>query len=437
MKPAKIVFIFSCGFLLYCALAWLFKWPPYPQVADSLYEIRLLMSGGSAPQEGNGKKPPHLFPLRYHNYGATTHDAATLAPGVTLLTTYWPDYEWRNGIRLIDAEGKTLHHWNIDPKALFPFKNIPKNTYVHGSYLFPNGDVLFNIEYAGLVRMNACGEVLWTIERQTHHSVFRDEQGNFRVSGYRKVPAGSERAKQFVPIRRPFGEDTLLTISPQGEILQEISLLEALYNSDYKHLLWHYDRVKSPWQGDVLHLNDIEVLGTERAEEFPGFVAGDVVISAKFINTVAVLSAEGKIKWLTSQTFTHQHDPDFESGGWITVFDNRTDGSHDGRYLGGTQIKSIHPSSGETRILYPPPGAAPIYTGAGGKHQLLDNGNRLITEAQAGRVLEVSAESDLVWEWVNSPYSEGGEESEFVAEILEGTRYNLDPETINGWNCSR
>jgi len=36
-----------------------------------------------------------------------------------------------------------------------------------------------------------------------------------------------------------------------------------------------------------------------------------------------------------------------------------------------------------------------------GKHQRLDNGNLLLTEAARGRALEVDSEGRLVWEYVN------------------------------------
>ena len=67
-------------------------------------------------------------------------------------------------------------------------------------------------------------------------------------------------------------------------------------------------------------------------------------------------------------------------------------------------------------------GAPPFYTELGGKHQRLPNGNRLITESNTGRVFEVDESGKTVWSWIN-PSIDG----QWVAEVLEGTRY---PETF-------
>ena len=374
-------------------------------------------------------KPAHLFPIRHEKHGVNAFAQDKVSPGVTLLTGYWPESDWGAGIRVIDFTGKVLHHWDTNPRALFPFKKIPRNTYVHGSYLFPNGDVLFNIEYGGLIRMNSCGEVMWTLDYATHHSVTPDEQGNFWVSGYKSVKKGDKRVEEFPELVVPFGEETMLQVSPEGEILNEISVLDALYNSEYKHLLWHYKRLKFNF-GDILHMNDVEALSTSMADGYELFEAGDLVVSLKYISAVAVISPQGEIKWLSAGDFTDQHDPDFEGDGWISVFDNRLDGSREGTSLGGSSIRAVNPATGEIRPLYPTDTKQKFYTPAGGKHQLLENGNRLITEAQAGRVFEVAPGGEIVWEWISMPY-----DTKLVAEMLEGTRYSYSPEEVAAWEC--
>ena len=253
---------------------------PYEIIAGALKEIHALLpekmlikTGKAQEQIEEERRPSFLFPIRYPSFGTTVHNAGAVSAGVTLLTTRWPEYEWNAGLRLIDTEGNQLHHWPVNPGKIWPLRPFFMDTYVHGSYLFPNGDVIFNIEYAGLVRLDACGEVIWktAAERNTHHSVFRSENGNFWVAGYHRVKKEDPRAELFPGIDAPFGEETLLEFSPGGELISEISLLEALYNSDYKHLLWHYQRTKRPNTTDILHLNDVEVLGSDLADEFPMF----------------------------------------------------------------------------------------------------------------------------------------------------------------------
>ena len=159
-------------------------------------------AGKSQEQIKKEKLPTYLVPIRYISSGVTVHDAEAVSPGVTLLTSHWPEYGWNAGLKLIDAEGNLLHQWNVNPGKIWALKTfIDAN--VHGSYLFPNGDVLFNIEYNGLVRLDACGEVIWKTDRKmkTHHSVFRAENGNFWVAGYQRIEKGNPRAKLFPAIR--------------------------------------------------------------------------------------------------------------------------------------------------------------------------------------------------------------------------------------------
>ena len=81
---------------------------PAPQIKSALRYLQSLT------------QPHHLFEIRYDGEGATIHDPQRMEPGVTLLTSYWPEYDWRPGVRIIDAEGRQLHHWSIDPAKIWP-----------------------------------------------------------------------------------------------------------------------------------------------------------------------------------------------------------------------------------------------------------------------------------------------------------------------------
>ena len=235
-----------------------------------------------------------LHPVRYDEPGTKVYDPERIMPGATLLTAFWPDRELMPGIRLIDVNGNTLNHWEVRPQEIWPespyedlskgTKNVAEN-YVHGSYLYPNGDIVFNIEMLGLIRMDSCGEVLWKLPYRTHHSVDRDDEGNFWVAGLKWTEPGNERAELFPGITAPFTDSTILQVSPDGELLKEISLLESVYTGGYKHLLWHYGALG----GNVLHLNDVEVLSSALAEQFPLFEAGDIVVSSRNLNFIAVM----------------------------------------------------------------------------------------------------------------------------------------------------
>ena len=379
----------------------------------------------------------YLRPVRYDESGTKVYDLEQVMPGATLVTTHWPETGWTAGIRLIDVNGATLNHWDVRPQEIWPesphedhakgVANVEWNN-VHGTYLFPNGDIIFSVEFLGLIRMNSCGEEIWKLPYRTHHSVERDDVGNFWVSGTKWIEEGDERAELFPGLVVPFLEDTILEVSPEGDILREISLLDSFYRGGYAHLIWTSGSLLT---GDILHLNDVEVLSDELAEQFPLFEAGDIVVSSRTLSFVAVLAVEGDIKWLSTGDFTRQHDPDFEDNGWITVLDNRTDIPSPDSDIGASMIRSINPATGEIRDLYVAEGDEQFYSSWAGKHQRLANGNRLITEAWAGRVFEISPEGETVWEWISEPFDE-----DLVPEVFEGTRYDIDAAQVATWKCS-
>ncbi|NHZ69809.1 MAG: hypothetical protein GWP20_01075 [Thermotogales bacterium] len=382
--------------------------------------------------------PHHMHYAVYDREGASFTEPAAIQPGLTLLTSYWPDLDWRSGIRLIDLEGKVLHQWQTDPVELFPDESRLANGYVHGSYLFPNGDVLFNIEYGGLVMMDACGKVKWKLGYKnsnyvTHHCLTRNQKGNFWVCGqvrrYPGEPEAEEYIKQFAGLKLPLYEDRILEVSPEGQILQDINLLDVFYKNDLQRFLVKYTDRRSK---DAFHLNDIEDLPEQLAAQFPMFAVGDLVLSMRGINMILVLEpGTGKVKWYTTDPFLAQHDPDFTDDGWITVFDNHMDYTERGTMLGGSRILAIRPHTGETRVVYPVDEDNGFYTRLGGKWQQLENGNILITEARAGRAFEVAPGGRTVWEWIHQRLDD-----KLVPEVLEASRYPITPEQVATWSCS-
>ena len=138
------------------------------------------------------------------------------------------------------------------------------------------------------------------------------------------------------------------------------------------------------------------------------FAAGDVMVSMRNLNTIAVLDGETlAVKWSMTGPFLRQHDPDFLPNGHIccstTARAGRAQSSAHSRIL---EIDPVTKGwSGASRAR----ADQPFYTDARGKQQALPNGNILVTEAQDGRVFELARAPDggrVVAEWVNG--MEGG-----------------------------
>lgn len=373
----------------------------------------------------------------YDRSGTSTLQPEKMQTGLTLLTSMWRNERgWKPGLRLVGSDGKALHKWRVDPKALFGagIKINPSQTDVHGSLLLENGDVIVNLTYVGTARLNACGDVRWTLKEGGHHSVSQAEDGSFWVSAVstEKKSASKNYPNGFPGLSEPVWVDRILHVSENGEILDDISVLDIVYKNGLQRYipklgLGNRSGVGNP---DVTHLNDVEPLSEDMSDEYPLFEAGDLLVSLHHINLVLVLDPKSKqVKWHTTGPFIRQHDPDFLGGGWVGIFDNNSDG-RGGDMLGGSRIVAIQPHSDSTKVLFSGSKLKRFYTPIRGKWQMLENGNMLLTESEAARVVEVSSSGDVVWEWIQKPHNSK------VPSVTEATRVDLSREQVASWPCS-
>jgi Arylsulfotransferase (ASST) len=349
----------------------------------------------------------HLAAARDRGAGLVQHVEGKSMPGVTLMESV---FDGDVGLRLIDQQGNTLHTWDalyseIAPNTdIVPEFNIPTNdweTMVHGAVLYPDGDVLFNLPGITMVRMNACGEVEWKLPAMAHHSMHVAEDGNIWTLG--RVYYLDQRDPKFPGMRPKFEDDLVLEVSPEGEILRQISVLEILYANDLIGALFPTGNglVDGYTMEDVIHTNDVEILSSADAPAFPLFEAGDAMVSFRNLNLLIVFDPDtGVVKWSQTGPWLRQHDPDFLPDGRILVFDNRDDGA-EGRLLGGSRLLAIDPVSREVETIYEGTPEAPFFTSGRGSAERLDNGNFLIVETSHGRVFEVTPDGTIVWSYIN------------------------------------
>lgn len=372
----------------------------------------------------------------YDRTGVRIVDGDAVQPGLTVIAASWPDGERLvPGLRLIDREGHALHEWRVDPTEVVAESPTEKRAVeglnIHGSYLFRNGDVLVNLEYAGTLRLDACGQVLWRLPEGSHHSIHRAEDGTFWIPGVTSAPRSESPAyPDGVPgLDRPVYHDLILHVSEDGTVLGRTDVLDLLYENG---LEWHLAEERRLQDEDPTHLNDIEELPDSLAGEYPGFEAGDLVLSLRNLELVLVVDPESeRVKWHASGPFILQHDPDFIGDGWIGIFDNRWDRTRRGTMLGGSRIVALQPHTDSLKHLFPTARSEPFYTHHRGKWQRLANGNLLMTEEAAGRVVEVAPDGRTVWGWVAEPVGESG-----VATVTKATRVDIAPEQVEGWACS-
>lgn len=283
-------------------------------------------------------------------------------------------------VRLYDGAGQEVHRWPVH-YDLYDTERKPQNVMLHGMEVFEDGSLALTFDGGqAITRIDACGQPIWTQNDRFHHSINRDGEG------------------RLVTLR----DDDIVRLDEEtGETLSSVSLRAEMVegeNREQKALL--EIRTRTPenaeeevtYLGDPFHPNDAEPLRAEMADAFPMFEPGDVLLSLRELNMISVVDPEtGRVKWWHYGPWFKQHDPDFQPDGRITVYDNAT-GS------GASRILSIRPGEEEVETLFTGSDELPFYSWRRGKHQVLPDGHILLTEAEGGRVLEVTPDGKLDWE---------------------------------------
>jgi len=431
---ARVWFALSLMVLMFVYGVGVGKWEWFPhsfldRAMDQARSARSLDSQGPTTFTGTP---------RYDRQGAQIPRPEKMQPGLTLISSSWKRAEgWEPELRLIDRKGEVLHKWRLNRKEVFQEtgKKKPSEAGVQGSYLLPDGDVVMNLEYVGMARLDACGKVKWTASEGNHHAISRADDGSFWTPGVSDSRQTSTPTYPdgFPGLNKPVWMDQLLHIGGSGEVLERINVLDVLReNGLERYIAKGMGPRVSGIDDDPVHLNDIESLSASMADEYPLFEAGDLVVSLRFPDLVFVLDPEtAEIKWYESRYFTRQHDPDFIGGGWIGVFDNQRDATKRGTLLGGTRIVEVQPHTDSVTVPFPTPRSEPHYTSVQGKWQQLGNGNMIVVETMAGRVAEVSPNSHTVWEWIQTPIDDST-----VTSVTKATRHDLTREQVASWPCS-
>lgn len=338
---------------------------------------------------------------RYEKRGLLRHDPRHTSPGFTLYTSAHAPRAF-----LLDMDGRVVHAWHLpyesvwDRSAAPPRPPLEKYIYWRKAKLLPNGDLMAIYVEAGMtpwglgiVKIDRSSRLVWKYLGRVHHDFWlADDHRVFtlthaiRHTPLAGVPGGAT----------PLLEDFVVVLSDKGEEVRRISVYEALARSPYRPIL-----ERAPWNehGDFLHTNAIELLEGTHAAPFAASAGGQILLSMREICFIGVLDTiTNAFTWGTTGPWLEQHDPDILENGHLLLFDN---------------LGRIGKPGGRSRVLeLDPLTHGIVWSFEGSKHerfssevrssqQRLPNGNTLITESDAGRLIEVTAEKRIVWEYVN------------------------------------
>ena len=314
--------------------------------------------------------------------GVIDHDPARSEPGLNL----YCDRKLKSAF-LFDMDGKIVHRWTVARG-------------VDHCEVESSGDLVALIQDRRLMKVDRDSRVLWQIEAEFHHEFHRNADGSLAALARRPVDR-----PDLHPSRRVY-EDLVLEISPDGEIVGEISLLDAFLDSPYRYLLpavAHLE-VEAQESGeepvlDLLHSNTVQVLDGALADRSPLFAAGNQVVCLRNVNAILIVEAgSGRILWLWGPSnLVYPHHPTLLPNGNLLIFNNG---------LGASEILEVDPET--FAVVWRYEDGEEFYSASRGSVQRLAGGNTLVTESNPGYAFEVTPTGETVWEWANPHILDGG-----------------------------
>lgn len=343
---------------------------------------------------------------------------------------------------LMDMNGKQLHRWHFKFKDAFPdaedidiwYNQKHWRYFWRRAHLFTNGDLLAIYEGNGIIKIDKHSNLIWAIKGGFHH--------DFEVVDD-KIYALDRRLVTLPRINQkdPILEGLITILNADGEIIENISILELFEHSEFAHLM-----EGMPPAGDIFHTNTLEILDGKFAHKSSIFKKGNALLSMRMLDTIAIADLEeDKIVWAKKPgIWKTQHQPVMLDNGNMLVFNNlfideRADKAKYERLIqtngyklvrqkiykdNKSNVMEFDPLTMEIIWEYREEEKNKFFSLASGSNQRLPNGNTLITESDQGRAFEVTPEGEIVWEYINTHRT--GKHKDKIAAILELIRFRPD-----------
>jgi arylsulfotransferase ASST len=312
---------------------------------------------------------------------------------------------------LVDMDGATRMTWTADARTAFPDLTPGKDERgrsLRRARFLPDGSLLAMFEDIGLAHLDSASRVLWSWRGPVHSDFAVGEDGRIWVL------TRETRTVEDLNHQGPVREDFLVELTSEGRVLRRSSLLEGFRRSacsPYVHVL--------PRGPQILETDGIQILDGKLEERSPAFRRGNLLLSVKGLNTVGVFEPEsGAIVWALSGQWFAQHSARLLRNSHLLLFDNL------GAMREASRVLEVDPFTQEILWSFGREHGEGLLSETGGFVQRLENGNTLITESNSGRVIEVTPDHRVAWEFVN-PYR-AGKNAELVATIPFMERVSRD-----------
>jgi len=309
--------------------------------------------------------------------GVLRHEPERAWPGLNLYSS-----RKDSGAQLIDMDGAVVHRWSL-PEAVSggPWQHV---------HLLADGSLLVLVKDVRLLRIDAASNVMWTYEARVHHDLDVDDDGRIHVLT-RRPEARPELNTRFEVL-----VDHVTTLTPEGDVAAERSVLDAMLDSDVRWLLPATSHLSPRTREereitlDVLHTNHVERLDGSVAHLDPRFAEGNLLLSMRNIDAVVILDPDGVVWLWGPSNLSLQHHPVLLDDGHVLLFDNGLERS---------RVLEVDPRTDTITWEHAP--RSGFFSATRGSNQRLPNGNTLITESDTGYVIEVTPRGEIVWRFAN------------------------------------
>tara|TARA_B100000212_G_C27359201_1_gene527386 strand:+ start:265 stop:1728 length:1464 start_codon:yes stop_codon:yes gene_type:complete len=323
-----------------------------------------------------------------------------------LLSRY--DGEFNEGIvELVDLLNfEVIHTWNPDIDAFNKavkndeFKNLVRDDnnsrkVLYHPKLTKDGGLLFGWN-SPLRKIDACSNLIFQKSDSFHHSIETDIDGNIWIpSRISPISLSIEKVVNF-SVAESYMDDSIVKLSPDGEILFEKSLSQIFIDNGLEYLLF----ARGNYDKDPFHLNDIQPV------DFDGefWQKGDVFLSLRHQSMILLYRpSTNKIIWKGTGPFFNQHDVNILSDYKISIFNNNSKDFGGGKVVDGHNQVIIYDFKTKEYSYYLNDSLIKndVRTIAQGRSQILPNGDLFVEETNYGRTLYFNSDGSLRWNHVN------------------------------------
>jgi hypothetical protein len=312
------------------------------------------------------------------DFNDSLHGAVLMSPDGEVIHTWKFTYDAYKDVSIED-----YLHEQQDSSIEANSDRIRKSTnkFPHGVRLNPDGSLIVATDYGLAARkLGWCGNIQWSLPGDYHHRFGIDDK------------------LTNVWFLRDWQPDEFMLVNidaSSGNIKRTIFMKDIVNaNQDIDIFAIRQNDPREEWMTDPWHPNDVEPLPASYAAAFEKFNAGDLLISLRSLNLLFVVDPQSlKVKWWRIGLTRRQHDPDWQRDGTITVFDNNMNREY-------SRIIKIDPNNNTSKIIYSGKDNN-FYSREKGGHEVLPNGNILLTGSYQGRILEVAPGSEVEFEFKN------------------------------------